>query len=480
MTKILMFQGTGSGVGKSVLVAGFCRIIKNRGLKVLPFKSQNMALNSGVTLDGLEMGRAQIVQAEACGGFPDVRMNPILLKPQGRGLSQLIRLGKVVGKYSAREYYKLSKENFQIVKKTFDSLKLEADWIVIEGAGSPAEINLQDTDIVNMKMAEYANAKVILVGDIDRGGVFAWLKGTFDLIQERHRSLLHGMLINKFRGDVSLLDPGIKQFSKIVPIPLLGVIPWRDIKLEDEDSQNIKSHIVSDPILDIAVIHLPHISNFTDFEPFKHIKGISVRFIKNISEIFNADLIIIPGSKNTLFDLGFLKNNGFYEILNNLSSKTWILGICGGFQMLGESVADPDNLEQGGKMSALGLLPLSTTLLGDKKLVRREYKGENLLKGLSWTGYEIHLGRSVFRVDPKESLVEKDQTLGVIDRDKKLIGTYIHGWFENHKVSEKILSLIIGKKLKIPVSFNEIKNHELNELAIFLEKHSNVDKILKF
>ena len=475
-----MFQGTGSGVGKSVLAAGFCRLIKNRGMKVLPFKSQNMALNSGVTPDGLEMGRAQIVQAEACGVFPDVRMNPILLKPQGLGVSQLIRLGKVIGKYSAREYYELSEENFGIVKKTFDSLKLEADWIVIEGAGSPAEINLQDTDIVNMKMAEYAKAKVILVGDIDRGGVFAWLKGTFDLIQEQHRSLLHGMLINKFRGDVSLLDPGIKQFSKIVPIPLLGVIPWRDVKLEDEDSQNIKSQIVLDPILDIAVIRLPHISNFTDFEPLKHIKGISIRFINNVSELVSADLIIIPGSKNTLFDMGFLKDNGFYEILKNLSGKTWIMGICGGFQMLGECVADPDNHEIGGEMSGLSLFPLSTRLLGDKKLVRRAYKGENLLKGLSWTGYEIHLGRSVFNVEPKESLVEKDPTLGVIDRDKKLIGTYIHGWFDNHKVSEKILSLILGKNINIPVSFNEIKNQEMNELAFFFEKHCDIDKILQF
>ena len=225
MTKILMFQGTGSGVGKSVLAAGFCRLLKNRGINVLPFKAQNMALNSGVTPEGLEMGRAQIVQAEASKVFPDVRMNPVLLKPQGIGVSQLIRMGKVVGNFSAKEYYKMAEENFDIVKKAFDSLKLEADWIIIEGAGSPAEINLQETDIVNMRMAEYARAKVVLVGDIDRGGVFAWLKGTFDLIKDQHRHLLHGMLINKFRGDVSLLEPGIKQFNEIVPIPILGVIP---------------------------------------------------------------------------------------------------------------------------------------------------------------------------------------------------------------------------------------------------------------
>ena len=479
MTKILMFQGTGSGVGKSVLAAGFCRLLKNRGINVLPFKAQNMALNSGVTPEGFEMGRAQIVQAEASKVFPDVRMNPVLLKPQGIGVSQLIRLGKVVGNFSAKEYYKMAEENFQIVKKAFDSLKLEADWIVMEGAGSPAEINLQGTDIVNMRMAEYAGAKVILVADIDRGGVFAWLKGTFDLIKDQHRHLLFGMLINKFRGDVSLLEPGIKQFNEIVPIPMLGVIPWREIKLEDEDSQNLKSHVVFDPKIDIAVIHLPHISNFTDFEPLKHIEGISVRFVKNVSELVNADLIILPGSKNTLLDLSFLKEKGFMENLKNISGNKWIMGICGGFQILGELVADPENLELGGEMSGLGLFPMTTTLVGNKKLVKREYQGKNWLDGLCWKGYEIHLGRTVFNITPEETLVKKDETLAVIDRRKKVIGTYIHGWFESKEVSERLLSLLTGKEFKVPVSFSEIKDREMDELAIFIEKHCDVEKILQ-
>ena len=496
MPNILMFQGTGSGVGKSVLAAGFCRLLKNRGFRVLPFKAQNMALNSGVTPEGLEMGRAQIVQAEACGVFPDVRMNPILLKPQGSGVSQLIRMGKVVRNCSAREYYTMAEENFRIAKQAFDSLKTEADWIVMEGAGSPAEINLQATDIVNMRMAEYAGAKVILVGDIDRGGVFAWLKGTYDLIQAQHRSLLHGMLINKFRGDVSLLEPGIEQFNEIVPVPVLGVIPWREMLLEDEDSQNLQSKIDPEAKLDVAIIRLPHISNFTDFDPLKQISGISVRFVTSVQDLESADLIILPGSKNTLFDLRYLHEKGFAEKLNQLSGRTWILGICGGFQMLGEAVEDPNNMESsgasgeaetsgtGGCESGLGLLPMTTVLEGDKKLVRRRYKGINWLNGLDWSGYEIHLGRTEFHKNPQESFVTEevtaanDSSLGVIDRKQKIIGTYIHGLLESPEVTQKLLALLTAETFDIPLSFQETKEREMDELALFLEEHCEVEKIL--
>jgi len=496
MPNILMFQGTGSGVGKSVLAAGFCRLLKNRGFRVLPFKAQNMALNSGVTPEGLEMGRAQIVQAEACGVFPDVRMNPILLKPQGSGVSQLIRMGKVVRNCSAREYYTMAEENFRIAKQAFDSLKTEADWIVMEGAGSPAEINLQATDIVNMRMAEYAGAKVILVGDIDRGGVFAWLKGTYDLIQAQHRSLLQGMLINKFRGDVSLLESGIEQFNEIVPVPVLGVIPWREMLLEDEDSQNLQSKIDPEAKLDVAIIRLPHISNFTDFDPLKQISGISVRFVTSVPDLESADLIILPGSKNTLFDLRYLHEKGFAEKLNQLSGRTWILGICGGFQMLGEAVEDPNNMESsgesdeaemsgtGGCESGLGLLPMTTVLEGDKKLVRRRYKGINWLNGLDWSGYEIHLGRTEFHKNQQESIVieevtaANDSSLGVIDRKQKIIGTYIHGWLESPEVTQKLLALLTAKTFDIPLSFQETKEREMDELALFLEEHCEVEKIL--
>jgi adenosylcobyric acid synthase len=491
MPEILMFQGTGSGVGKSVLAAGFCRLLKNRGFRVLPFKAQNMALNSGVTPEGLEMGRAQFVQAEACGVFPDVRMNPVLLKPQGAGESQLIRMGKVVRTCSAREYYTMAEENFRIAKEAFDSLKTEADWIVMEGAGSPAEVNLQATDIVNMRMAEYAGAKVILIGDIDRGGVFAWLKGTYDLIQAQHRPLLHGMLINKFRGDVSLLQPGIEQFKQIVPVPVMGVIPWREMKLEDEDSQNLQSKIVPDAKLEVAIIRLPYISNFTDFDPLKQLSGISVRFVNSVAELESAELIIIPGSKNTLYDLRFLHQKGFAEKLKQLSGRTWILGICGGFQMLGEKVDDPENMESSGKSgtgdseSGLGLLPMKTVLAGDKKLVRREYHGQNWLAGLNWTGYEIHLGQTEFHENPQEPFVVPEvpelhkAALGVIERKRKIIGTYIHGWLESPEIIQKLFALLSSETFDIPFSFQENKEREMDELALFLEEHCDVDKILQ-
>jgi len=474
-----MFQGTGSGVGKSVMAAGFCRLLKKRGLSVRPFKAQNMSLNSGVTPDGLEIGRAQIVQAEACGVFPDARMNPILLKPQGSGVSQLIRMGKVSRTCSAHEYYSLTEENFQVATKAFDSLKSESDWIVMEGAGSPAEINLQARDIVNMRMAKYAGAKVILIGDIDRGGVFAWLKGTYDLIQPQYRSLMQGILINKFRGDVSLLEPGIKQFEELVPVPVLGVVPWREMELEDEDSQNLRSKIDPEVVLDVAVIRLPHISNFTDFDPLKQIDGISVRFVKNVNEIGKAELVILPGSKNTIADLAFLHEKGFAAELKNLRGKTWILGICGGFQMLGESVDDPHDMEAGGLCSGLDFLPMTTVLEGDKQLEKREYQGQNLLEGLCWTGYEIHLGRSEIRSSELESIVKNDASLCVIDRKQKIIGTYIHGWLESTEVTKRLLTLVSPEPFDIPFSFQQTKEREMEELAIFLEEYCDVESILR-
>ncbi len=453
-------------------------MLKKRGLSVRPFKAQNMSLNSGVTPDGLEIGRAQIVQAEACGVFPDARMNPILLKPQGSGVSQLIRMGKDSSTCSAHEYYSLTEENFQVAKKAFDSLKSESDWIVMEGAGSPAEINLQSRDIVNMRMAKYAGAKVILIGDIDRGGVFAWLKGTYDLIQPQYRSLMQGILINKFRGDVSLLEPGIKQFEELVPVPVLGVVPWREMELEDEDSQNLRSKIDPEVVLDVAVIRLPHISNFTDFDPLKQIDGISVRFVKNVNEIGKAELVILPGSKNTIADLAFLHEKGFAAELKNLRGNTWILGICGGFQMLGESVDDPHDMEAGGLGSGLDFLPMTTVLEGDKQLEKREYQGQNLLEGLCWTGYEIHLGRSEIRSNELESIVKNDASLGVIDRKQKIIGTYIHGWLESTEVTKRLLALVSPEPFDIPFSFQQTKEREMEELAIFLEEYCDVESIL--
>lgn len=473
-----MFQGTGSGVGKSVLAAGFCRLLKHRGFRVRPFKAQNMALNSGVTEDGLEIGRAQMVQALACGVDPDARMNPVLLKPQGPGVSQLIRMGRVAGVFTAREYYQQSEANFRVAVRALDSLREECDWVVIEGAGSPAEINLQSTDIVNMRLAEYAGARVMLIGDIDRGGVFAWLKGTYDLVQERRRSLIKGLLINKFRGDVSLLQPGIEQFAEHVPVPVLGVIPWRELDLEDEDSQNLRSHIVPNARLHVAVVRLPYLANFTDYDPLKQVPDVSVRFVRHPSELEDADLVILPGSKNTILDLRFLREQGFAEELRRLRGQTWILGVCGGYQMLGERIEDPGGMESGGGETALGMLPMTTVLGGDKRLARAQYQGRGWLEGVCWSAYEIHLGRSRWCADPPDSFVLEDQTLGVIDRENRVLGTYLHGILESPEVVRRLLALVSPGPFAIPDSFREIRERELDELARFLGEHCDVDRVL--
>ena len=473
-----MFQGTGSGVGKSVIAAGFCRLLKNRGFMVRPFKAQNMALNSGVTLEGHEIGRAQIVQANACGVEPDARMNPILLKPQGPGVSQLIRMGKVVKTCSAQEYYTLAEFNFKVALEAMRSLSEECDWLVIEGAGSPAEINLQGTDIVNMRLAEAASARVMLIGDIDRGGVFAWLKGTYDLIQGHHRPLLKGMLINKFRGDVSLLHPGISMFEEHVPVPVLGVIPWREVELEDEDSQNLESRLVPDPKIRVVVVRLPYLSNFTDFDPLRQIEGLSLRFSRRISDLEDVDLIILPGSKNTLHDLNFLKHSGFAEELQRLSGKTWIMGICGGYQMLGDRVEDPQGMESGGSETGLGLLPMLTTLEGDKQLVRHEYQGKNWFEGIRCSAYEIHLGRSFFTAQPPIPLMQGQENLAVVDPENRILGTYLHGLLESPGVLKKLFQKVSGTAIEVPESFEEARERELDDLAAFLEEHCEVERML--
>jgi len=290
---------------------------------------------------------------------------------------------------------------------------------------------------------------------------------------------MQGILINKFRGDVSLLEPGIKQFEELLPVPVLGVIPWREMELEDEDSQNLRSKIDHEAVLDISVIRLPHISNFTDFDPLKKIKGLSVRFVKNVDELGETGLIILPGSKNTLADMAFMHEKGFSEKLKNLWGNTWILGICGGFQMLGESVDDPHDMEAGGLGSGLGFLPMTTVLEGDKQLEKREYQGQNWLEGLSWSGYEIHLGRSEIRINELESIVKNDVSLGVIDRKQKIIGTYIHGWLESPEIIRRLLALVSPEPFDIPVSFQQTKECEMEELADFLEEYCDVESILR-
>ena len=343
--KVIMVQGTMSNAGKTLIAAGLCRIFANDGYRVAPFKSQNMALNSYVTETGEEMGRAQVMQAECCRVLPKVWMNPILLKPTSKSGSQVIIRGKSIGNMSAREYFGRKKDFLPDIKEAFDHLAEEADIIVVEGAGSPVEMNLKKDDIVNMGVAELLDASVILVGDIDRGGIFAQVLGTLDLLEPSERARVKGVVVNKFRGDKTLFDDGVKILEERGKTPVLGVVPFMDLDIDDEDSLAetlLKSDINDDAKLDIAVIRLPYISNFTDIYPFKEVPSVSIRFVNNSEELGNPDMILIPGSKNTIHDLRWIKEVGLdRELLRQKDKGTVIFGICGGFQMLGRRILKP-------------------------------------------------------------------------------------------------------------------------------------------
>ncbi|KAA0257846.1 cobyric acid synthase [Deferribacter autotrophicus] len=468
--KHIMIQGTGSGVGKSILVAGLCRLLTNKGYKVAPFKAQNMALNSGVTFDGLEMGRAQILQAEACKMLPDVRMNPILLKPTGKGMSQIIRLGKPYKTVSYRDYYKLYNENLQVVKEAFESLERENDFLVIEGAGSPAEINLQKYDIVNMKMAEIADAKVYIVGDIDRGGIFASFKGTYDLIEEKYKNYIKGFVINKFRGDSSLLEPAFGLFKSYCPIPIKGVIPYFEHCLEDEDSQGLKNSVDKKSAeIKIGVIKLKYLSNFTDFLPLQILDNVMLKYTDDPDDLDSFDAIIIPGSKNSILDMKFLKKKGLFEKIKSLYGKKLIMGICGGFQMLGDEIIDEDGVEDAGNMDGFGFVHMKTLFDREKILRRKEYiaSGDYFTGKIS--GYEIHHGRSIIHDDRVENLLIENGLL-IYDRENRVIGTYLHGIFENADFI-KFFFKLLNKNVEISKTYFELKEESLEKLASMLEEN---------
>ena len=397
MAKVLMVQGTMSGVGKSFLVAGLCRIFRQDGYRVAPFKSQNMALNSYITDEGLEMGRAQVMQAEAAGIAPKVCMNPILLKPTDSIGSQVIVNGEILGQMSAREYFSYKKKLIPCIKDAFRELEKYADIIVIEGAGSPAEINLKENDIVNMGMAKMVDAPVLLVGDIDRGGVFAQLLGTIMLLEEDEKERITGLIINKFRGDKTILDPGIDMLEDKGKIPVAGVLPYMNVRLEDEDSLSERFDNKKRGLIDIAVVRFPRISNFTDFNVFEQDPNVSVRYVSSASELENADMIILPGSKNTIGDLKWMRQNGIEAMVKKMSEKVPVFGICGGFQMLGTSISDPENIEEGGEIKGLGLLNIQTVLKSEKTRTQKTGKIDpiggffKVLSGLYFEGYEIHV-----------------------------------------------------------------------------------------
>ncbi len=341
MSKVIMIQGTMSNAGKSLIAAGLCRIFKQDGYRVAPFKSQNMALNSYITKEGLEMGRAQVMQAEAAGIEASVHMNPILLKPTNDVGSQVIVNGEVLGNMSARDYFAYKKKLFPDICKAFQELEKQADIIVIEGAGSPAEINLKKDDIVNMGMAKLVDAPVLLVGDIDRGGVFAQLLGTLMLLEEEEKERVKGLIINKFRGDKTILDPGIEMLEERGNVKVTGVVPYMQLSIEDEDSLSAQLENKETGLIDLAVIRLPRISNFTDFNVFEQLPDVSVRYVTSVKELGNPDMILIPGSKNTIGDLQWMRQNGLEAKIKKLSGQIPIWGICGGYQMLGMSIEDP-------------------------------------------------------------------------------------------------------------------------------------------
>ena len=462
MAKAIMFCGTASGVGKSIITAAFCRILANKGYSVAPFKSQNMSLNSITTPDGFEISIAQNLQATAARVMPDWRMNPILLKPDG-GKTYIVRKGKPFKSVSYGEYYSFADEHFQIAKDAFDSLKREFDFIVMEGAGSPAEINLQQYDIVNLRMADYAKADTYIVGDIDKGGVFAAFKGTFDLIEDRFKPLVKGFIINKFRGDLNLLKPAFDMFKNYCSVPILGVVPFVKLKLDEEDSLFKPSK--REGSIKICVIKLPYMSNFTDFGVFEFIDDVSLSFL-NKPSLDDCDIVIIPGSKAVDYDLNYLYKAGFYEALRNILSKKLLIGVCGGYQMLGEKV---------GSNKGFGFLKMRTEFSKDKKLINKTYKGINHLEGANLEGYEIHHGLS--EVEDVIQLTE-DSNVCVFDENKKIIGTYLHGIFNNKDFLRFIFD-IIGKKVKVNIDVAEEKDKQLNELAKIVEESLPVDEMIR-
>lgn len=494
MAKTIMIQGTMSNAGKSLLTAGLCRIFRQDGYRVAPFKSQNMALNSYITSEGLEMGRAQVMQAEAAGIEPSVLMNPILLKPTNDTGSQVIVNGEVLGTMSARDYFKYKKNLVPDIMKAFRALAEKNDIIVIEGAGSPAEINLKTDDIVNMGMAKMADAPVLLAGDIDRGGVFAQLYGTVELLEPEERNRIRGLIINKFRGDKTILDPGIEMLEEKCGIPVVGVAPYLDIQVEDEDSLTERFDRGQETgLIDIAVIRIPRISNFTDFNPLESIPGVSLRYVKHTSDLKNPDVIILPGTKNTMEDLRWLRESGMEALILKAADRgTLIFGICGGYQMLGETLSDPHGVEAGGSMRGMGLLPMDT-IFAEKK-TRTQVTGRFLdldgdyetLSEVEFTGYEIHMGDSVRRNPAKpctsvrDGVTGKGKTEGTFTRN--VCGTYVHGIFDKE---ETALALIraAGKKKGVDVSrmegvdFASFKEQQYDILAAELRKHLDMKKI---
>ena len=442
MAKNIMIQGTMSNAGKSLLAAGLCRVLRQDGLRVAPFKSQNMALNSFITAAGGEMGRAQVVQAEAAGIAPDVRMNPILLKPTTDRGSQVIVGGKALGNMDAAAYYRRKREFIPAILEAYEGLAAEYDVIVIEGAGSPAEINLKADDIVNMGLAKLVDTPVLLAGDIDRGGVFAQLYGTVALLESEERQRIKGLIVNKFRGDPAILKPGLSDLERLWGVPVAGVIPYLRVDIDDEDSLTERFHRQEERRdIDLAVIRLPKISNFTDFGPFERYDNVSLRYVESLRDLGHPDMILLPGTKSTIADLLWLRQSGLEAAIQKAAAAgTPVFGICGGYQMLGRSISDPDGAEAepGARVMGMGLLPTETVFQGEKRQTQVTGVLNTVdgilspLSGMAYEGYEIHMGRSG----------DQPPLLG----SGCVYGTYIHGIFDAPGIADAILGALCRRK----------------------------------
>lgn len=494
MAKAIMVQGTASNAGKSLLSAGLCRIFRQDGYRVAPFKSQNMALNSFITAEGLEMGRAQVMQAEAAMTEPSVRMNPILLKPTNDTGSQVIVNGMPRGTMSAADYFAYKVRLIPDVMEAYHSLAAENDIIVIEGAGSPAEINLRKDDIVNMGMAKLADAPVLLAGDIDRGGVFASLYGTVALLEREEQARIKGFLINKFRGDVEILRPGLIELERLTGKAVLGVVPMLKVDVDDEDSLSSRlSGSGRVGLIDIAVIRLPRLSNFTDFNPLSRMEEVTLRYVGSPRELGSPDLILLPGTKNTMDDLRWLRQSGLEAaILKHAAAGGAVAGICGGYQMLGRSISDPENVEGGGTLSGLGLLPTETVFYGEK--TRTRVSGVfhapggsfSAMAGVPFEGYEIHMGRTEY-LEETGPLVSFRTLSGEEHTDGAAAGNvwgcYVHGIFDRAESASALVNALRRRKGLADggaaVNWEEYKQQQYDLLADGLRAALDMERIYR-
>lgn len=500
MAKVIMVQGTMSNAGKSLIVAGLCRIFAQDGYRVVPFKSQNMALNSYITEDGLEMGRAQVMQAEAAGVKPSVLMNPILLKPTNDVGSQVIVKGEVLGNMRARDYFAYKKKLVPTICEAFSELEKQADIIVMEGAGSPAEINLKSDDIVNMGLAKLVDAPVLLVGDIDRGGVFAQLLGTLMLLEEDEKARVKGLIINKFRGDKTILDPGVEMLEERGGVKVAGVVPYMHLSIEDEDSLSgqLDNHDVG--VIDLAVIRFPRISNFTDFNVFERLEGVSVRYVSSVQELGQPDMIFLPGSKNTMGDLRWMRQNGLEAAVKKLAAHIPVWGICGGYQMLGRTISDPHGVENENSLReplrGMELIDTDTTLMPEKMRTQTRGKYENVtgifstLSGLEFSGYEIHMGKTTVSTGEHQTpLVQlaDGRTDGVQRMEKGsetpgVYGSYVHGIFDDGDIAVRIVQALADKKKvswkpEAGGDYHAFKEQQYDKLAQGLREHLDMEYV---